>query len=278
VILLLQQPDSSFVEVQSTATDANGDYNFAGLPDGNYRVEIQPSGSVIDGFGQTGDPDLASDPNPELRVCDSPTEALCDDATTTPITLAGGVNVGGVDFGYQKDFVTTPVTVNQFSANRIGGGIVFNWETSNEVGHLGYQLFARTTEEWVLLNDTLITHNDADDAMQKRSYQFTATDVEASWFALVDVSAAEELTVHGPYKIENEYGELLVEPAEFDWSGIQLEESSSSELSSSVRERIRQAELTPANDDDFDSFDEDDDDDEFDEDEDLPHSAEGGER
>ena len=275
VVLLLEQPDGTFSEVQSTFTDANGDYSFAGLPDGDYRVEVRPSGSVIDGFGQTGDPDLTVGGigNEEL-VCDSPTDALCDDATTTPITLSGGSAVSELNFGYQKEFTTTPVTVNQFSALPVGGGVEFNWETSNEVGHLGYQLYARNADEWVLLNDTLITNSGGGDALQTRSYTYTAYNVEATWFALVDVSAAEELTVHGPYTLDQQYGELMVEPAVFDWSGINLKTSSKAELSASVSARVQQALSLTANDDNFDGNE----DDEDDEDDEFLDSVQGGDQ
>ncbi len=84
VALYIQQPNGTFSFVGNTVTNADGDYSFGGLPDGDYRVVVQPSGSTIDGFGQTGDPDLVSNAlghGDEDLVCDSPTSGLCDNAT-----------------------------------------------------------------------------------------------------------------------------------------------------------------------------------------------------
>ena len=247
VVLLLSQPDGTYVEVQSTLTGTNGDYSFSGLPDGDYRVEVHPSGSVIDGFGQTADPDLAVMAYPD-NVCDSPTAAECDDGTE--VSLSGAV-VTDIDFGYQEDFVTTPVTINLFTTTDTGGGVAFGWESSNEVGHIGYQVYARTADEWVLLNEELIVNSDSGDALQTRNYQYRAYNVDAMWFALVDVSAAEELAIHGPYKLNESYGEKLVEPDEFDWSGISPSSPGEAEISASVQGRLQRALLFDDPDDDI---------------------------
>ena len=234
VVLLIQQPDGSFSPLQSTTTDANGDYSFTGLPDGVYQVEVLTSGSVIDGFGQTADPDLAGNVFPN-NVCDSPTAATCDDMTE--VTLAGGDQTG-IDFGYQKDFVTTPVTVHSFIAKRVGGNIEFSWESSNEVGHVGFQLYARTDSGWELLNDQLIVSHDPSSALANREYRFTAADLGAKWFTIIDVSAAEELTPHGPFEVNVSYGEELQRPAEFDWSSVQRTSRRSSSSDNSINERV----------------------------------------
>lgn len=235
VVLFIEQPDGSFDEIQSTTTDANGDYSFTGLPDGNYRVEVLPNGSPIDGFGQTGDPDIAGNPDPELRVCDSGTATLCDDSAVVSLS---GTPVTGIDFGYQKNFATTPVTINTFLSEGGYSEVNFSWETSNEVGHIGYQLYARTDEAWVLLNDQLIVQNDGGDALQTRSYNYTAYNVDAQWFALVDVSTTEELTVHGPYALGQRYGAAVIEAPEFDWSDIKLTAPSAVEVNRATQRRI----------------------------------------
>ena len=36
--------------VNSTITDANGDYSFPGLPDGNYLVDVTDEDNVLDGY------------------------------------------------------------------------------------------------------------------------------------------------------------------------------------------------------------------------------------
>jgi hypothetical protein len=234
VVLYIQQPDGTFSQLQTTTTDANGDYSFTGLPDGVYQVEVLTSGSPVDGFGQTADPDLTGNAFPN-NVCDSPTAVACDDSTE--VTLAGGAQTG-IDFGYQKDFVTTPVTVHSFVAKRVGSGVEFTWESSNEVGHVGFQLYARTADGWTLLNDELIVSTDQGNALATRRYTFNAEGVDAKWFTIIDVSAAEELTPHGPFQINQVYGGELVRPIEFDWSGISRTENTTRETEESVSSRV----------------------------------------
>ncbi len=118
---------------------------------------------------------------------------------------------------------TTPATVTRFSSEQLGSSVVFDWETSNEVGHLGFQLYARGESDWVLLNDDLIFHHTSGgDAMGVKSYQYRANNVEGEWFTLIDVSTTEELTPHGPYKLGKSYGDSLAEVSEVDWRDIRL--------------------------------------------------------
>jgi len=242
-IVLLVERDGEFVELLTTTTDVNGDYSFTNLPDGNYKVVVEPNGSPIDGFGQTGDPDLTVNLNGngnEDLVCDSPTDALCDDETTTAIDLdaAGGsataVSVTGVNFAYQRDFTTTPVTMNYFIAQGNGGIVDFTWETTNEVGHAGFQLYARVDDDWELISGLIVGEDGS--SLDTRTYHYQAN-TEATWFALVSVSTQEEVVPHGPYRLNQEYGQNIVQPEAFDWGKFEVEQAPKS----AIQKRIEQA-------------------------------------
>ncbi len=243
VALFIEQPNGSFSFVTDMVTDANGDYNFTGLPDGNYKVMVQPAGSTIDGYGQTGDPDLVSNAlghGDEDLVCDSPTSGVCDGASEQ--ALSGGVNVTDVNFGYQKNFVTTPVTLTMFSAETARGGVQFTWESMNEVGHFGYQLYALIDDEWQLLTQEPIISEETTDALATKRYEFFYAGAVQEWFTLVDVSTAEVLTLHGPYKLNEVYGSEAQDMPAFDWSQVSRmpNPALSTQAQSQLEQRVEQ--------------------------------------
>ena len=251
VDLFVQQPNGDFTLIQSTTTGPDGEYSFSGLPDGNYRVVVRPDGTGINGYGQTGDPDLEAvalgSGNDADRVCDSSTAALCDDQTGTPIDVdsaggsGSGVNVTGVDFGYQRNFTTTPVTMNSFEATREGDIVKFVWETSNEVGHAGFQLYARGTDGWNLISPELIQSLPGQ-ALEVRSYEFQAS-TDATWFALVDVSTGEEVNPHGPFRVGQSYGASDAGSESFDWGKLTLPEPANDDDYNSIEDILRGVEL-----------------------------------
>jgi len=263
VDLFVEQADGSFQLIQTVLTDEFGDYSFEGLPDGRYQVEVRPSGTGIDGFGQTGDPDLAlQQENPTDLVCDSDTASLCDNATTTPIDLdsasanTAAVSEDGVDFGFQRGFATTPVTITYFKATRNGSAVNFVWETSNEVGHAGFQIYARTEEGWVLLNEQLLVGDIGGSSnIEIKQYEFEALS-DAKWFALVDVSNNEDVIARGPYQVGKEYGANIGEKEVFDWSAVDFEETQTvDQIRESVNSRLNQrVEGSSQSDDDFEAF------------------------
>jgi len=238
VDLLIEEADGSFSIVQTTVTGADGSYSFDGLPDGRYQVRVRPSGTGLDGYGQTGDPDLVLTAlNPTDLVCDSATASICDNMAGTTVDPVTGViaaldldstngstapaSITGIDFGYQRGFATTPVTMNFFSATRSGSTVNFVWETSNEVGHAGFQVYARVGDGWQLLNDELLVGNISGGSdVDTKQYLFEAQ-TDAKWFALIDVSDTEEVIARGPFQVGEEYGANLGEKDVFDWSLVE---------------------------------------------------------
>ena len=138
---------------------------------------VNPEGSVIDGFGQTGDPSLFAGLNgngEEDLVCDSPTAALCDNQSDV-INLAGGTTVEDIDFAYQRDFATTPVTMTYFTSQGDDSVITFNWETGNEIGHAGFQIYAHIDGEWTLITDLIGSQPGS--ALMVRQYEHQVTGI-----------------------------------------------------------------------------------------------------
>lgn len=233
IVLFRMRPNGTFRIFRTTTTDANGDYSFERLPRGDYRVEVITSGSVVDGFGQTGDPDLTSNLNgngDEDLVCDSSTATLCDNIFDVPTFLPfSSTTVTNVDFGYQRNFTTTPVTMNFFSSSRSGDTVNFEWETSNEIAHAGFQIYAKIDDDWELLTETVIGGLPGQ-ALQVRRYAYQAV-TDAQWFALVDISISEEVTPHGPFRLGQSYGasDLEQDSDRFDWSKVELFEPANDE-------------------------------------------------
>lgn len=246
VDLLVDQNGTQIV-LASTVTASDGSYTFTSLPDGDYQVVVRPDGSIIDGFGQTGDPSLdpslglvlplrgGADNGEEDLVCDSPTASLCDDQSEV-FTLNGGTTVTDLDFAYQRDFATTPVTMTYFSSTGGNGAIEFNWETENEIGHAGFQIYARIDGQWQLISDLIGSKPGS--ALMVRQYHYQVNDIDAIWFALIDVSSQEEVTPHGPFRLGEEYGGNTVELEPYDWSQINLSEPSKDEISNAIDQRL----------------------------------------
>jgi hypothetical protein len=131
--------------------------------------------------------------------------------------------------------------MNFFSATRSGGIVSFVWETSNEVGHAGFQVFARIESGWALLNEELLVGNiDVSSEVETKQYTFEAA-TNAKWFALVDVSNTEEVIARGPFEVGQEYGANLGDKDVFDWSLVENDAKQSiGEIRQLVDSKLRQ--------------------------------------
>ena len=146
----------------------------------------------------------------------------------TPIALTGGTDVTDVDFGYQTEFITTPITLGYFHVKSLGGGSVeISWQTVTEVAHLGFNLYVRETVQgeserrWRRLNAELIAPAGPGDSFDTREYTFTAYSVSGKRFALGDVDVTGKETIHGPFKLDRKAGADRAARSVTDWDAIQ---------------------------------------------------------
>jgi uncharacterized repeat protein (TIGR01451 family) len=141
------------------------------------------------------------------------------------------------------DIRTTPVTMAYFYAEGgVSGQVDFNWKTELEVGTIGFNIYTREANDWVLVNDGLILSGEAA-TLDGADYFYTAHNVIGEWFAVSEVSSEEEVTVHGPYRLNHEYGEISEDIVGMDWERIRdafESRSTDEDVGSSVEERLRQ--------------------------------------
>ena len=147
------------------------------------------------------------------------------------------IGIGDITFSG----TTTPVTLGHFDSSRTSAGVDLNWETVQEVGHAGFQIYGRTESQWTLLNDGLIQASNSA-PLSKSSYQYSLPDLDETieWLSLVDVSMNEEVVPHGPYKIGQAYGAHVVAVPAYDWTKVSLTKPSLSTKKSIIDQRLRQ--------------------------------------
>ncbi len=122
-------------------------------------------------------------------------------------------------FAFSETF-TTPVTLNRASVNIFGRKALFEWQTSAESFHLGFNLWGEQNGAWVQLNNRLIPGGGKATA-GVREYQKTVRlkreqfdEISAFGISTVDTAGFEEF--YGPFQDGEDYGELAInEP--IDW-------------------------------------------------------------
>ncbi|MEQ8821693.1 MAG: SdrD B-like domain-containing protein [Sumerlaeia bacterium] len=178
---------------RQTETDANGFYEFIGLPAGNYVVVVDETG-VLSGMTSTG-PNIDED----------------GETLSTDECYAAG------DFGYTSSILA--VDLVSFEAHPGGAGepIVIAWETEAEIDNLGFNLYRAIPSPmrrgpgsgggWSVgpkLNDDLIP---ADPTALLGGAEYAFTDLAgydpaaARGYFLEDVDASGRTTLHGPAMI-----------------------------------------------------------------------------
>ena len=106
---------------------------------------------------------------------------------------------------------TTPVTLTSAQVSRLGRNATFEWQTSAETFHLGFNLWGETSEGWVQLNAGLIKGNGVDSGETQRYREqirlSRSQDSEISQFGISSVDNTGYEEFYGPFTEDLEYGE-----------------------------------------------------------------------
>ncbi len=210
-------------------TDVDGNYEFPNLPDGIYSVSVTDEDNVLNGFLHTDTPFGATDTSDETSKDDTGYVVDLDSAGLNPAPVIDVTS----DFGYEP-VITNPISLGTFSATQQGSNVKFNWATQTEVANIGFNIYARVDDSWVILNDALIPSQGESVLIQ--DYEFSAA-TSATIFALSDIDFNGDETLHGPFSLGEQHG-VIGERQDIDWSGERAER----EAKAAERERVRQAE------------------------------------
>ncbi|MBP9501124.1 MAG: DUF11 domain-containing protein [Candidatus Promineofilum sp.] len=150
-----------------------------------------PNTATVCGVGATRPPNWPNDPN--FYVCDNDTV-----------------------------IITTPVTVDFFSATETAGGVRFDWTTATETANAGFNLYARTPDGGVVkLHDALILSS-VMDSSSPTDYSVTLSGVPSGQYFIEDVSLFGETRAHAAIDLNSASGERTA-PEAIDWTAINAE-------------------------------------------------------
>lgn len=113
------------------------------------------------------------------------------------------------------DVANLPIVLGEFRSNRNADDrVVINWKTQTEVANLGFNVYGRINDEWVLLNKDIISAKG--DSVEIVSYSLIAS-TAANSLALSDIDGNGKETLHGPFLVGSSYGKASQRQST-DWS------------------------------------------------------------
>ena len=207
--------DSGNNLIDFVLTDATGAYQFDALPDDTYTVVIVES-TLPTSYSQTGDPD-------EVGVC-----STCD--SQSPVAVAGGGSVTGVDFGYQYSTTPLPVTLSSFKASLGDSGVLFQWTTETETRNVGFFLFAEVEGEWAQVNPDPVL-SQAIDSTRALSYRYETKGYRftSDHYVMADIDTRGKLRFHGPFPLGDSEVSTPPEQTPVAWGQIRQQHEAAQE-------------------------------------------------
>lgn len=102
------------------------------------------------------------------------------------------------------DVANLPIELGLFSSTRLDkGAIRINWQTQTEVANLGFNIYAKVGDEWQKLNSAVVPAKG--DSVQIVDYEFVVV-TSSEQIALSDIDGKGKETLHGPFRVGQQYG------------------------------------------------------------------------
>jgi len=198
VTVVLKDSNGNIVAKTTTTSSGVtiGDYNFTGLPDGDYTVSVTDDNNELANLSHTNGPNAG----------DNTLDNNSQDDTGYVVTVAGGETNTTADFGYQP-VLTTPITLGSFKAIYSSqlGRTTISWSTLTEVGNVGFEIYRQVGGVWQKINEQLVPSKKMyHTGLLNYQYEFFG-DYTQDW-AIVDVDLTGKRQSHGVYKVNRLYG------------------------------------------------------------------------
>lgn len=177
--------DSGEPVIANTTTDANGNYLFPNLANGDYIVQITDDYNVLSGYQNT--------------------YAYLSRGIPTYVTINGSDNLD-IDFGFTPPVYPTLALLSSFQVYSQYGQVVVQWETASEIGTAGFYLYRlrheNSSRRYVQVNKNFLPgllHSH-----QGGIYRFVDRDAfpgETYTYKLLEVELSGEKRFHGPFRV-----------------------------------------------------------------------------
>lgn len=198
---------------------------------GEWYVDIQIAVDELrDSTGSFGPPATGGNPlftsfppvvSWFLSTSDSSTDPVQKDYISTCVAASGPC-------GFTAP---TPVTLSYFRAERLGGGVAFDWSTASETGNVGFDLFVEGKGGWRKVTKQPVAST-SPFSLERTDYRLELAGLDGERFAIEDVDLAGNRRRHGPFEIETSYGTRRA-VQRVDWTAIRREH----EAKAAARER-----------------------------------------